>query len=826
MNTNIRLLLCLLLPAVTARADFQNGQSADLALGERETTRRLATPSGAAVDPVTHKVFVADQQLNRVLRFSSAESLQNGGAAEAVLGQQDFGARKFMPVSAVSMSAPSAVCMDGAGHLWVCDSNNRRVLRFDNAASLPSGAAAAGLLGQSSFANYYDAAGAAGMKGPRGIAVDSSGRLWVADSNNNRVLRFDNAAAKPPGASADGVLGQGGFDFDTAGVSAAALYWPTALALEELPNGSHRLWVADCNNNRVVGFSNPATKPNGAAATYLRGQSDWLARTEWPASASSFIHPSGLAIQGGRLWVADTKRNRVVHVTIDLSTYVGGGAVIVLGQPDFTTAGAGAGGSGLSLDVTNPSSALTSDGTRLWIADSGNSRVLRHDTAALQSNGAAASGLLGPASLDSVPATGAARFKYALATVVDPASGKVFVADAQNNRVLRFAAGSALTTHAAAEAVLGQPDFNAIAAGHTATTMSSPQALAMDRSGHLWVADSSNHRVLRFDSAATIPSGSAAAQVLGQANFTDNTSALSATGLKYPGGLAVEYSQHPLTHIWVTSRLWVADGGNHRVLRFNSPVTLANGAAAGGVLGQSSFVTGSSDVTATTLRSPRGLAVEATGRLWVADELNNRALRFDAAGSLPAGAPASGVLLQQDFVSRVSAGGPAHCFMVRSLALSPAGRLFVCDGSGRVLWFDNAAALPAGASANGVLGKPDLSAPANSWQFGWNTLANPQDCTLDAAGHLWVADETRVLRFTPALDSSIADCGLNAQSRFFLTLNARAGEAFEIRSSPDLLDWSKLETTITAAAGQSFSTMTWTDPANASGERFYRLQRP
>src|SRR5436190_24222176 len=74
----------------TARADFHTGQRADLSLGVLSPSQRVIVPWGVAVDRVTHKVFVEDYDLHRVLRFSSAEALANGGTAEAVLGQPDM----------------------------------------------------------------------------------------------------------------------------------------------------------------------------------------------------------------------------------------------------------------------------------------------------------------------------------------------------------------------------------------------------------------------------------------------------------------------------------------------------------------------------------------------------------------------------------------------------------------------------------------------------------------------------------------------------------------------------------------------------------------
>ncbi len=93
--------------------------------------------------------------------------------------------------------------------------------------------------------------------GVLGLCVDSSGRLWATDHTNHRVLRFDNASSKTSGADADGVLGQTNFNTNAAAVSATAMDSPLSVAVD--PSGT--LWVADTGNNRVLGFKNAAFLP-------------------------------------------------------------------------------------------------------------------------------------------------------------------------------------------------------------------------------------------------------------------------------------------------------------------------------------------------------------------------------------------------------------------------------------------------------------------------------------------------------------------------------------------------------------------------------------
>ena len=85
--------------------------------------------------------------------------------------------------------------VDGSGNLWVADWLNHRVLRFDNVAAKSDGASADGVLGQdaltTSLRMWKDNTDADSFVFPSGVCVDDDGVLWIADTGNSRILRFD-----------------------------------------------------------------------------------------------------------------------------------------------------------------------------------------------------------------------------------------------------------------------------------------------------------------------------------------------------------------------------------------------------------------------------------------------------------------------------------------------------------------------------------------------------------------------------------------------------------------------------------------------------------
>jgi DNA-binding beta-propeller fold protein YncE len=377
----ILLVLALFAALISTVAAFSNGQGASLVLGQSDftssaqatTASGMYRPYGVAVDQTSGKVFVADASNNRVLRFASGTALISGAAAEGVLGQSDF-TSSAQTTTASGMLAPCDMAVDSTGRLWVVDGGNSRVLRFDGAANKPNGAAADGVLGQPNFTSSAQATTASAMYNPFGVAVDSAGHLWVADTFNRRVLRFDNAAGKPNGAAANGVLGQPDFTSD------AFLLSPTASTMRNpfdvAVDSNGRLWVADSVNSRVLRFEDAAGKPNGAAADGVLGQSDFTSFFS-AITASGMYYPNGVAVDSaGRVWVADTYNNRVLRFDSAAGKANGASADGVLGQPNFFTSDAVA---ATASRMNTPEGMAVDSAGRLWVADQNNHRVLRFD---------------------------------------------------------------------------------------------------------------------------------------------------------------------------------------------------------------------------------------------------------------------------------------------------------------------------------------------------------------------------------------------------------------------------------------------------------------
>lgn len=381
-------------PIVSAFGSWTNGQAAAVVLGQPGfisnsnsiiTATSLSGPRQVAVDPTTGKVFVSDSLNNRILRFSTANAAINGSASDAVLGQADFVSGSVNRGSSVltnSLSFPVGIFVDSAGRLWVADQDNNRVLRYDNASSKANGADADRVLGQADFVSGASNRGGAVMtntlNSPTGVWLDAAGSLWVGDGDNNRILRFDNAVSRANGANADGELGQPDFLSNSPATTQNGLNTASYNNVPLLTN-SGSLFVSDTSNNRVLRYDNAASKANGANADGVLGQ--LLFTTNAGAtSQSGMLRPRGVAFEEavGRLYVTDSGNSRVLIFNNAVSIANGANADNVLGQLFFTSGAAATTQSGLNLPRHPFFDNLHNE---LWVADAGNNRVLRYDPA-------------------------------------------------------------------------------------------------------------------------------------------------------------------------------------------------------------------------------------------------------------------------------------------------------------------------------------------------------------------------------------------------------------------------------------------------------------
>lgn len=296
------------------------------------------------------------------------------------------------------------------------------------------------------------------------------------------------------GQAADLVIGQPSFGTNADRGVTAQSFQPDGIAF-----ASGRLWATDFFHRRVLGWDSPTA--SDPAAGYVLGQSLFTVDADQGVSQTSIFQAQDVEAVGTKVLVADGS-NRVLIWT-SLPVAAAQPADLVLGQPDFTTTNVGTGPSQMRVPW-----GLWSDGTRVLARGGFITSRIWSWTSFPAANAAPAAAVL-------AGGVGANASEFRSTGGVTSDGTRLVVADPGNHRVLVWNSIPA-TTGQPADIVLGQPDFASVTAGAGAARMSAPTGVIII-DGALLVADAGNDRVLVFDPLPTA-NGAAAAQVLGQSS--------------------------------------------------------------------------------------------------------------------------------------------------------------------------------------------------------------------------------------------------------------------------------------------------------------------
>ena len=742
--------------------DFFRG-TANLVTPRSLNTAPFILPNGVAIDQSTipNRVYVADFNNNRVLGWASVAALVNAKPADIVIGQPDFfsNACNAGGVSASTLCFPIGIAVDTSGNLYVADNNNNRVLEY-NTPFIATGTPGAGdviadeVFGQGdSFTSKECLVGPGNLCAPDGVALDSMGNLYVADSGNNRVLEYSFPSIN---TTADVVFGQSGsFVTKTCNlpvVAATTLCNPTAVALDSNDN----VYIADNSNNRVLEYNTPLT--TNTAADKVFGQTDFTGKVcnAGGVIGGSLCGPAGLVLDGANnLYVADQRNNRVLEYNTPLITNTV--ADDVFGQGGvLTTNNCNAPSNAVSASgLCSPGGVALDAAGDLFVMDDANNRVLKYNAPLITDT--VADVVLGQSNFlrNGANEWDASAMAAPGFVAIDSHSNRIYVADSSNNRVLGFNNPAAFANGAPADVVIGQADFFSRACNGgvalSASVLCNPQGVTADKNGNLYVADTHNNRILEFD--APVTTGEAAHRVFGQGNFaTGGCNGASAAALCGPQGLAVD----------AAGNLYAADANYNRVLEYNTPITTDT--LADKVIGQPNPGTSNCNNggrTASSLCFPSAVAVDASANLYVADTGNHRVLEYNT--PLTSNLIADKVFGQSDVLT--TGGCNQGGLNAKSLcnpggvAVDSGGNLYVGDFSNnRILAYNTP--LTKGTTATVVFGQGGAFT-SNDPNFGSTTpnpetVKGPNGLAVDAAGNLYAADtgNNRVLGYNAPLKPS------------------------------------------------------------------------
>jgi hypothetical protein len=319
--------LAVMVPGAISIAAGQVSEWTLLNDGGPATQADLYLPSGVTVDGAGN-MFIADSHHNRV-----REVLAAGAAAGTITTVAGDGSAGYDAAATVakttSLNQPGGVAIDGAGNLYIADTNNnviRKVNPATGAISTVAGTGAPGYTGDGGPAT------AATLNSPEGVAVDAAGNLYIADTNNDAVREVVAATGNIATIAGDG-SGAPGFAGDGGPAISARLNAPYGIALD----GAGNVYIADSGNNRVRVVST-----SGNISTFAGNGTPAYLGDGGAARSAELYSPLGVACDpAGNVYIADA-RNYVVRkvnaVSGVITTVAGTNASdnYIDGKSDFT----------------------------------------------------------------------------------------------------------------------------------------------------------------------------------------------------------------------------------------------------------------------------------------------------------------------------------------------------------------------------------------------------------------------------------------------------------------------------------------------------------
>ena len=340
-----------------------------------------------------------------------------------------------------------------------CEAPNSRSQSFQSSSSpTPSKAWVVGTLAGSGAGGFAGGAGTeAQFYHPHGVAVDSDGNIYVADTHNHRIRKI----------TADGAVstlaGSGAAGFAEGTGTAAHFHTPIDVAVDSAGN----VYVADYHNHRI-------RKITAGVVTTLAGTGVAGSANGDPLTEAQFNAPVSLTVDSaGNVYVGDATYHRIRKITaVEVTTLAG------------STAGFEE-GTGTEAQFNQPRGVAVDTDGNVYVADYGNHRIRK-----ITADGEVST-LAGTDTPGHMDATGtAAFFKYPLGVALD-SSGNVYVADYYNHRIRKITAAGEVST------IAGTGTKGS--ANGTSAQFNWPYDVAVDTDGNVYVADKDNHRIRKIE---------------------------------------------------------------------------------------------------------------------------------------------------------------------------------------------------------------------------------------------------------------------------------------------------------------------------------------
>ena len=616
------------------------------------------------------------------------------------------GAPPATPVSALSayFGSPGGVAVDKGGNIYFSSLNS--VFKVDSSETLTRVAGNS----RRGYSGDGGSAVAAQLDTPEGLAVDAAGNIYIADIGNQRVRKVsvDGTITTVAG---DGNTGYSGDDGPAVAarlsLGGTARWGGDGIGLATDAAGN--LYIADARNNRVRKVSS-----TGIITTVAGNGTDGLSGDGGPATSAQLSGPVNVAVDAaGDLFIADAGNSLIRKVS----------------PSGIITSLAG---------VHSPEGLAVDFGGTLYIASSDYDKVFY-----IATNGTggvyAGNGDTGYSG-DGGRAT-AAQLNWPVGLAAD-GRGNLFIADFGNDRIRAVSPGAVISTVAN-----GNSGSRGDGGPASASQLNHPNRVAVDASGNVYFPDGSTIRKVSASGTITTFAGTGTAGYSG-----DGGPALSAQ-LSDPAGVAVDNS----------GNIYVADSGNNRVRRISPTGVITTFAGTG----TATFSGDGGPATNADLQTPRGVAVDASGNLYIADKYNDR-IRKVAGGTITTVA-GGGNRTSYTYTGDNGPAKSAYLNHPESVAVDAAGNLFIVDSGHSCIRKVSSSGTITTVAGGGSEGRGDGGLATNADLSIYGGIYSPDSggLAVDAAGSLYVGDTycNCIRKVTPdGIINTIAGNGLDGYS--------------------------------------------------------------
>jgi uncharacterized protein (TIGR03437 family) len=479
---------------------------------------------------------------------------------------------------------PTGIAVDRSGNLYIADWGNNRIRMVTASNGIISTIAGSSTIG---YSGDGGPAAQATFKDINGLAVDSSGNLYIADSGNCAIRKISTGGIIRTVAG-----GQCGFAGDNGPATKAEIGGPNGVAVDAAGN----MYIADPANQRIryVNTSGIITTIAGTGTAGFSGDGS-------SATAATFSDPAAVAVDAsGALYVADIDNGRVRRFVVggNIATFAG------------TATSVGDGGPSTQARLDSPNSAAVDSSGNLYIADIAANRV-RKVTPSGTITTLAGNGQSGYGGDNGLSSSAILAMPYSVA--VDSA-GNVYIADSDNGRIRRVNATTGIITTFAGggSGTYTGPGTGGDGGLATAASLNFPTAVAVDGAGNVYLICSVMSNIT--------PNSLSVRRITTDGKINTWAGGSSATGFSGDGGppLQAQFGNN-LIRIAAGNdgSLYIADNGNNRIRKVDPAGATINTIAGNG---QASDSGNGGAATAAGVNAPWSVLADAAGNLYIGEQ--------------------------------------------------------------------------------------------------------------------------------------------------------------------------------------------------------------